>query len=80
MDVMSDPRLYAHVRKQHDDTLLSIFEVAQRRTKRKRKREVLLDSEENELPALTELKGELESIKLDSWPYVAPQYMHAQSH
>ncbi|KAI0321160.1 snRNA-activating protein of 50kDa MW C terminal-domain-containing protein [Amylostereum chailletii] len=67
-DVMKDPRLYAHVRQVHDTSLHAIYETAQKRTKRKRKREVLASAERTELPELSALKEQLEGIKLESWP------------
>ena len=68
-DVLNDPRLAAHVLKNHELTVNAIHESADASGKRKRRR-MNLPEPALEHPAVTALQRKLDAVKLKSWPYL----------
>ena len=68
-DVLNDPRLTAHVLKNHELTINAIHESADTSGKRKRRR-MNLSEPALEHPEVTALQRKLDAVKLKSWPYL----------
>ena len=68
-DVLNDPRLAAHVLKNHELTVNAIHESADTSGKRKRRR-MNLPEPALEHPEVTALQRKLDSVKLKSWPFL----------
>ena len=68
-DVLDDPRLAAHVLKNHEFTVNVIHESADTSGKRKRRR-INLPEPALEHPEVTALQRKLDAVKLKSWPYL----------
>ncbi|KAH8107905.1 snRNA-activating protein of 50kDa MW C terminal-domain-containing protein [Cristinia sonorae] len=65
-DVVSDPRLMAHVSKAHESGVYAIHETAVTSNRRKRKRNAAPDASE-EHPSVHSIKTHMDAIKLKSW-------------
>ena len=68
-DVLNDPRLAAHVLKNHELTVNAIHESADTSGKRKRRR-MNLPEPALEHPEVTALQRKLDAVKLKSWPFL----------
>ena len=68
-DVLNNPRLAAHVLKNHELTVNAIHESADASGKRKRRR-MNLPEPALEHPEVTALQRKLDAVKLKSWPYL----------
>jgi len=68
-DVLNNPRLVAHVLKNHEFTVNAIHESADTSGKRKRRR-MNLPEPAFEHPEVTALQRKLDAVKLKSWPYL----------
>ena len=68
-DVLNNPRLAAHVLKNHELTVNAIHESADTSGKRKRRR-MNLPEPALEHPEVTALQRKLDAVKLKSWPYL----------
>lgn len=68
-DVLNNPRLAAHVLKNHELTVNAIHESADASGKRKRRR-MNLPEPALEHPEVTALQQKLDAVKLKSWPYL----------
>ncbi|KAF9793024.1 snRNA-activating protein of 50kDa MW C terminal-domain-containing protein [Thelephora terrestris] len=68
-DVLNNPRLAAHVFKNHELTVNAIHESADTSGKRKRRR-MNLPEPALEHPEVTALQRKLDAVKLKSWPYL----------
>lgn len=67
--VLDNPRLAAHVLKNHEFTVNAIHESADTSGKRKRRR-MNLPEPALEHPEVTALQRKLDAVKLKSWPYL----------
>lgn len=69
---LKDPRLYAHARRTHDSAIVSVYEATETNVsnRRKRKRDDLTPSDQDPLE-LVELRKQLNTITLQSWPFVS---------
>ena len=67
--VLNNPRLAAHVLKNHELTVNAIHESADASGKRKRRR-MNLPEPAFEHPEVTALQQKLDTVKLKSWPYL----------
>ena len=68
-DVLNNPRLAAHVLKNHELTVNAIHESADTSGKRKRRR-MNLPEPALEHPEVTALQRKLDAVKLNAWPYL----------
>ena len=68
-DVLNNPRLAAHVLKNHEFTVNAIHESADTSGKRKRRR-MNLPEPAFEHPEVTALQRKLDAVKLKSWPFL----------
>jgi len=68
-DVLNNPRLAAHVLKNHELTVNAIHESADTSGKRKRRR-MNLPEPALEHPEVTALQRKLDAVKLKSWPFL----------
>ena len=68
-DVLNNPRLAAHVLKNHELTVNAIHESADTSGKRKRRR-MNLPEPAFEHPEVTALQRKLDAVKLKSWPFL----------
>jgi hypothetical protein len=68
-NVLNNPRLAAHVLKNHELTVNAIHESADTSGKRKRRR-MNLPEPAFEHPEITALQRKLDAVKLKSWPFL----------
>lgn len=68
-DILSNPRLAAHVLKNHELTVNAIHESADASGKRKRRR-MNLPEPALEHPEVTALQRKFDAVKLKCWPYL----------
>lgn len=68
-DVLNNPRLAAHILKNHELTVNVIHQSADTSGKRKRRR-MNLPEPALEHPEVTALQRKLDAVKLKSWPYL----------
>ena len=66
-DVITDPRLMAHVMKTHELFTHSIYETAELSSRKKRKR-LAVEEPNEEHPEVTALRRSLEAVQLKCWP------------